>query len=134
MQTFFNDHIHHPVYPGNIGSIVLAEVNIGVFYQFDIPGVGHDQRGRPVSDRVDDPGTDQGVLRGCIRTGHQKTVGVLKLLDRVGHGTGTKGRFQSHHGGGMTEAGAMVDIICLEDRPGQLHHQVIFLIAGLGGA
>ncbi len=133
VESLSYDHIHHPVYPGHVGPVILAEVNVGGFCQFDIPGVRHDQRGRPVPDRVDDPGSDQGVLRGCIRTGHQKAVGVLELLNRVGHGAGTERCFQAHHRGGVTEPGAMIDIVCLEDRPGQLHHKEVFLVGGLGG-
>ena len=97
----------------------------------DAAVVGDDQA-RPVSDGIQDAAADQGMLFGGVGADDEDDVGLVEAGDGVGHRPGAECFGQSGHGGGVAEAGAVVDVVGAEHRPGKLHQQVILLVGRLG--
>ncbi len=70
-------------------------------------------------------------LRG-VRADYKNAVSFSEFRDGVGHGTAAERCGQTGHGGGMSEASAVVDIIGTQNRPGKLLYQVVFFVGTLG--
>jgi len=71
------------------------------------------------------------ILRG-VRANDKNAISVSKFRDRVGHGATAERCGQTGHGGGMSEAGAVVHIVSTQNRPGKLLHQIIIFVGALG--
>ena len=70
-----------------------------------------------------------------IRTDDEKQVGMgCHIVHRVGHGTRAKGGRQTGDRAGVSETGAVVDVIRPDDLPRQFIHEVVFLIGAFGGS
>ena len=71
------------------------------------------------------------LLRG-VGAYDQNALGIGQLRYGVGHGPAAEGKGQGGYGGGMTEPGAVIDVVGLHHQAGELLGQVILLIAALG--
>ncbi len=83
-------------------------------------------------DRLHNFKSDYGMALRGVRPNDKNAVSVPDFGDGVGHGSAAEGCDQTGHGGGMSEPGAVVDIVSAQNRPGKLLHQVILFIGALG--
>ena len=54
------------------------------------------------------------------------------IVHRVGHGTRTEGGRQTGHRAGVSETGAVVNVVRSDDLPRQFVHQVVFFVRAFG--
>ena len=69
---------------------------------------------------------------GGVGPDGQHAMSLTDIIDGVRHGATPETRGQTGHSGGMSETGAVVDIMSVEYRPRQFLHHVIIFIGGLG--
>ena len=68
------------------------------------------------------------MIFGGVGPGYQYDFGVFDIADGICHGSASESCGQTGHGGGMSEPGAVVDIVCLEHGPGELVGNIVFLV------
>ncbi len=62
----------------------------------------------------------------------QNAGGIADLIDSVGHGSAAEGCDQTGHGGGMSEAGTVVNVVSAQYSPGKLLGDVVILVSAFG--
>ena len=83
--------------------------------------------------RLADFRAENRVLFGGIRADDQHGLRMVgDVIHRVGHRTRAKGSGQTGHGAGVSETGAMIDIVRPNHLPGEFIHQVVFFIQTFG--
>ena len=92
--------------------------NIRLTAQLDLTRVSHDKFGPPAYGLVDFE-SDDGVSDCCVSSDGQDTFRFAYLGDRIGHCTAAKSCGQTGHGWGMSEPGAMINVVGLHHGPGE---------------
>ena len=54
------------------------------------------------------------------------------IVHRVGHGARTEGGGQTGHGAGVSETGAVVDVVRPDHLPREFVHQIVFFVRAFG--
>jgi hypothetical protein len=70
--------------------------------------------------RAEDTCGNEGVGYRSIGADDQDTIGILNFFDGVGHCPAAKYCGQPGHGGGVSETGAVVNIVRPDGGPGEL--------------
>ena len=73
------------------------------------------------------------MVFGGVGPGNQDHIGFFDIADGICHGATAECCGQTGHGGGMSEPGAMIDIVGFKNRPGKFLGNIIFFIGDPGG-
>ncbi len=130
-QVFVDDHLHHPVQQWDVGAGIERQMEMGQGCQGSPARIDDDQFSAAIHGGQHPPG-DLGMGLGGVGAGNQDDLGPLDLVDRVGHRPAAEGGGQTGHGGGVSEAGAVVDVVGGESRPGEFLQEVVLLVGAFG--
>ena len=72
------------------------------------------------------------MRRGGVGADDKYAVGILDLGNGIGHGSTAKGGGKTYHRGGVSEPGAVVDVVGPHCGSGKFHDDVVFLVGHLG--
>lgn len=124
--------VKHHIEERHIGSGARLQMIAGVSGEFGPPRID-DDAGDALQEFLLDPGPGDGVGVGGIGADDQNAVRGVQIGDGIGGRAGAEGALQAQGGGGMTDAGAAIDIVGSDDRAHEFLHEVVFLIGAAGG-
>ncbi len=123
-----DDHVHQTVQDGHIRPRVLAQPDVGILDEVNLPGIDDDQLRAPLADRaLDLHSHDRMVLRG-VASRNENQIGKLDLGNRVGHCATAECGGQTGHRDGVSESGAVIHIVRADHRPHEFLEEVVFLV------
>jgi hypothetical protein len=131
VPAVFQDDMHDAVEQGYIGAHPVVDMQVGDFRNMYLARIGDDDFG-PVLLGAKDPGGDQGMGDGGVGADDENAVGLLELLDGVGHRPTSECCGKTCHGGAVSESGAVIDVVGADCRPGEFLQQVVLLVGHLG--
>ena len=127
------DHdVQEGVVHGHVGAGAELQVHVGPAGELDGARVGHDEP-RPVTHGGLHLESRDGMSFGGVRTRDENHVVFGDLIERIGEGTGAHGQVERRNRRGVAEPGAVVDVVGLQGRAGELLEQVVLLVGALGG-
>lgn len=105
-----------------------------MFRELGPPGIHHNQFGPVNCCRPFHFITDDGMSFGGVRTDNEKDLVEFNFTDRVGHRPATKRSGQTGHGGSVSGAGAVINVVGANHRAHKFLHQKVLFISAAGGA
>jgi len=124
--------MHQAVDEGDIAPNLVPETNARPFCQPDIAGISNDEPGLTADNGLNDPRGYHRMLFCGVGADDEEKFRIFKLFNRIGHGATAKRGSQPGYRRGVSEPGAVVNIVGLECCPCHLHEEVVFLVAHLG--
>ena len=106
--------------------------SVGILDEVDLPGIDHDQFGAVLADGPFDAGRDDGMVFRRVGSRRQDDIGEFDLLDGVRHCTASECGGQTGHRHGVSETGAVIDIVGADHRAHEFLEEVVFLIGAAG--
>ena len=111
--------MNQTVNQSDIGPEILLEVQITLTDDGNLTRISNDDL-CPLRLRTKDARRDEGMSHRGIRADDEDAVRPLNLRNGVGHRPAAKRRGQPGHRGGVSEAGAVVDVVRPKSCPGKL--------------
>ena len=73
------------------------------------------------------------MVLSSVGPDHEKATHILDFINGISHCSAAERGHQTGDRGGVSETGAVVDIVGTNHHPSKLLHEVIFLIGALSG-
>ena len=124
--------MHQPVEQGDVGAGFVLQMQGGEIGQVDAARVGNDQHCAALAHRLADAHAEDGVLLGGVGADHEEGFRLVgDIVHGVGHGARAEGGGQTGHRAGVSETGAVVDVVRPYHLPGEFVHQIVFFVQAL---
>ena len=107
------------------------EEGIGVSGDGNAAWIGYDQL-RPFLLCLHDLAGDHRVLACRVAAYDKDAVRVHNSIDRIGHRTTAERGGKSCHRRGVSETGAVIDVVRTDHSAREFHDQIIFLVGAFG--
>ncbi len=130
VELFLDDDVEHAVEHGDVGAVLELHHLPGVALERLAARVHHHELGATLGGLLEEGGGDRMVL-GRIGADHDDNVGVLALVESSGHGGRADAFEKSRDRRGMTQPGAVIDIVGAEARAHQFLEQIGLLFEPL---
>ena len=115
--------MHQAVDQGDIRAATMPQMQRRKIDHVDAAWVSHDQLCSPKTDSPPQHRPENGMLLTCIRSNNEERFRFLRnIVHRIGHRPRTHRSSQTGYGAGVSETGAMVNIIRPDHLAGELVH------------
>ena len=119
--------MHEAVEHRDVGAGQQLQMHVGAARHVDAPGIGDDELRALAHGLLDVDGAD-GVRLARVGADDEDRLGVLEVLERVGHGAAAQGLDQAGDRGGVAEPRAVVDVLRAPDGAHELLEDVVVLV------
>ena len=126
LKSFADDDVGHREEEGDIRSDADGEVKMREFCEAGFAGVGDDEFGT-FGEGFFEAGGGDGVALGHVGADGEDGIGLVHVLEGVGHGASSDLSGQTGHGGSVSSTTAVVDMV--GSKPGSYK-----LLHGVGGS
>ena len=133
MQILLDDMPHHGVDEHVVGAVCVLDMDVGALGHPGLARIAYHHLGS-LAQRLLHLIPDDGVRFGGIGADDEERLHILDFVDGVGHGAGAERCRQPGNGGRVAGGGALIDIVGLARRTGDLLHQEILFIGAAAGA
>jgi len=110
----------------------MVEMDFRQLAHFDTPWICHNQFCPPRPYGALDSPPDNGMALGRVGSYDEQDIGIVYIRDGIAHGPASERGKRCSYSRGVTEASAVIDIVCAENRPGKFLDHIIILISALG--
>ncbi len=131
-ESFFDDDVGHSLEDGDVGAGVLTQPEGGEVGHADLARVDDDEFGSVLAHRFFEEVGDDGVGFGGIGAGDDEGVEVFHFGDGIGHGAGADGELEAGDGTRVAEAGAVVDVVGVQEGAHEFLEDVGVFVGGFG--
>jgi len=135
-QSLVQDHPGDGREQGGVRARAKAQPDVGVADQIDGARID-DHQGSALAPGLQHAEANDGVALGGVGADDDHAVAgshVPQLPDGVGHGAAAKGSGQTGHAGGVSEPGAVVDVVGADAGAQEFLEEVVLLVGAAGAA
>ena len=123
--------MHEAVEQGHVGARTQAQMQTGAARHVYLARVGDDEVGTPAQ-RLLDVQRPDGMRLARVGADNEHRLGLFQVDERVGHGAAAQRLGQTGDGGGMAEAGAVVDVVGAHHGAHELLEDVVLFVGAAG--
>ena len=122
----------HRIVHGHICAGFLAQPQGGKVGHLGLTRVDDNQRGSVVGDGIFEESADNRMGFGGIGAGDDEALQIFHFGDGIAHSAGAKGQLQAGNAAGVTQPGAVINIVGAQHAAHQFLVQVVVFVGGFG--